>query len=54
MGDGVKSADVWVLAENPVEVSSLLPVPGKRPDHAAAWEICQVEPPTICSGSDAT
>ena len=25
MGDGVESADVWVLAENPVEVSSLLP-----------------------------
>jgi uncharacterized circularly permuted ATP-grasp superfamily protein/uncharacterized alpha-E superfamily protein len=27
MGDGVESADVWVLAENPVEVSSLLPSP---------------------------
>jgi uncharacterized alpha-E superfamily protein len=27
MGDGVESADVWVLAENPVEVSSLLPTP---------------------------
>ncbi len=27
MGDGVESADVWVLAENPVEVSSLLPPP---------------------------
>jgi uncharacterized circularly permuted ATP-grasp superfamily protein/uncharacterized alpha-E superfamily protein len=27
MGDGVESADVWVLAENPVEVSSLLPRP---------------------------
>jgi uncharacterized alpha-E superfamily protein len=25
MGDGVESADVWVLAENPVEVVSLLP-----------------------------
>jgi uncharacterized circularly permuted ATP-grasp superfamily protein/uncharacterized alpha-E superfamily protein len=25
MGDGVESADVWVLAENPVEVTSLLP-----------------------------
>jgi uncharacterized circularly permuted ATP-grasp superfamily protein/uncharacterized alpha-E superfamily protein len=25
MGDGVESADVWVLAENPVEASSLLP-----------------------------
>ncbi len=25
MGDGVESADVWVLAENPVEVSSNLP-----------------------------
>jgi uncharacterized circularly permuted ATP-grasp superfamily protein/uncharacterized alpha-E superfamily protein len=27
MGDGVESADVWVLAESPVEVSSLLPSP---------------------------
>jgi len=27
MGDGVESADVWVLSENPVEVSSLLPSP---------------------------
>ena len=27
MGDGVESADVWVLAKNPVEVSSLLPSP---------------------------
>jgi uncharacterized alpha-E superfamily protein len=27
MGDGVESADVWVLAEHPVEVSSLLPSP---------------------------
>ena len=27
MGDGVESADVWVLAENPVEASSLLPSP---------------------------
>ena len=27
MGDGVKSADVWVLAESPVEISSLLPSP---------------------------
>ncbi len=27
MGDGVESADVWVLAENPVEISSLLPSP---------------------------
>jgi uncharacterized alpha-E superfamily protein len=27
MGDGVESADVWVLAEDPVEVSSLLPSP---------------------------
>ena len=27
MGDGVESADVWVLADNPVEVSSLLPSP---------------------------
>jgi uncharacterized alpha-E superfamily protein len=27
MGDGVESADVWVLAENPVEVSSNLPSP---------------------------
>ncbi len=27
MGDGVESADVWVLAENPVEASSLLPTP---------------------------
>ena len=27
MGDGVESADVWVLAENPVEVSSLLSSP---------------------------
>ena len=27
MGDGVESADVWVLAENPVEVTSLLPSP---------------------------
>jgi uncharacterized circularly permuted ATP-grasp superfamily protein/uncharacterized alpha-E superfamily protein len=25
MGDGVESADVWVLAESPVEISSLLP-----------------------------
>jgi uncharacterized circularly permuted ATP-grasp superfamily protein/uncharacterized alpha-E superfamily protein len=25
MGDGVESADVWVLAETPVEISSLLP-----------------------------
>ncbi len=27
MGDGVESADVWVLAENPVEVATLLPSP---------------------------
>ncbi len=27
MGDGVESADVWVLAKNPVEASSLLPSP---------------------------
>ncbi len=27
MGDGVESVDVWVLAEHPVEVSSLLPSP---------------------------
>jgi uncharacterized circularly permuted ATP-grasp superfamily protein/uncharacterized alpha-E superfamily protein len=27
MGDGVESADVWVLADSPVEVSSLLPSP---------------------------
>ena len=27
MGDGVESADVWVLAEKPVEASSLLPSP---------------------------
>ena len=27
MGDGVESADVWVLAEQPVEVSTLLPSP---------------------------
>ena len=27
MGDGVEAADVWVLAENPVEISSLLPSP---------------------------
>jgi uncharacterized circularly permuted ATP-grasp superfamily protein/uncharacterized alpha-E superfamily protein len=27
MGDGVESADVWVLSDNPVEVSSLLPSP---------------------------
>ena len=27
MGDGVESADVWVLAEKPVELSSLLPSP---------------------------
>ena len=27
MGDGVESADVWVLAENPVEASTLLPTP---------------------------
>ena len=27
MGEGVESADVWVLADNPVEVSSLLPSP---------------------------
>lgn len=27
MGDGVESADVWVLAESPVEISSLLPSP---------------------------
>ena len=27
MGDGVESADVWVLAENPVETSTLLPSP---------------------------
>jgi uncharacterized circularly permuted ATP-grasp superfamily protein/uncharacterized alpha-E superfamily protein len=27
MGDGVESADVWVLAEHPVEISSLLPSP---------------------------
>jgi uncharacterized circularly permuted ATP-grasp superfamily protein/uncharacterized alpha-E superfamily protein len=27
MGDGVESADVWVLADNPVEISSLLPSP---------------------------
>ena len=27
MGDGAESADVWVLAESPVEVSSLLPSP---------------------------
>src|SRR5208283_6135034 len=27
MGDGVESADVWVLSESPVEVSSLLPSP---------------------------
>ena len=27
MGDGVESADVWVLAESPVETSTLLPSP---------------------------
>ena len=27
MGEGVESADVWVLAESPVEISSLLPSP---------------------------
>jgi uncharacterized circularly permuted ATP-grasp superfamily protein/uncharacterized alpha-E superfamily protein len=27
MGDGVESADVWVLAENPVEASTNLPTP---------------------------
>jgi uncharacterized circularly permuted ATP-grasp superfamily protein/uncharacterized alpha-E superfamily protein len=27
MGDGVESADVWVISENPVEASSLLPTP---------------------------
>ena len=27
MGAGVESADVWVLAENPVEVTTLLPAP---------------------------
>ncbi len=27
MGDGVESADVWVLAEKPVEISTLLPSP---------------------------
>jgi uncharacterized alpha-E superfamily protein len=27
MGDGVESADVWVLAERPVELTSLLPSP---------------------------
>jgi uncharacterized circularly permuted ATP-grasp superfamily protein/uncharacterized alpha-E superfamily protein len=27
MGDGVESADVWVLADNPVEISTLLPSP---------------------------
>ncbi len=27
MGDGVELADVWVLAESPVEISSLLPSP---------------------------
>jgi uncharacterized circularly permuted ATP-grasp superfamily protein/uncharacterized alpha-E superfamily protein len=27
MGDGVESADVWVLADDPVEISSLLPSP---------------------------
>ena len=27
MGDGVESADVWVLGDNPVEISSLLPSP---------------------------
>ena len=36
MGDGVESADVWVLAESPVEASSLLPTPEKRPHHAHA------------------
>ncbi len=45
MGDGVESADVWVLAENPVEVSSLLPSPRTRPDHAVARQSAQP-----CSG----
>ena len=27
MGEGVESADVWVLADRPVEVTSLLPTP---------------------------
>ena len=36
MGQGVESADVWVLAESPVEASSLLPSAGQRPDHATA------------------
>jgi uncharacterized circularly permuted ATP-grasp superfamily protein/uncharacterized alpha-E superfamily protein len=29
MGAGVESADVWVLADRPVETTSLLPTPGK-------------------------
>ena len=29
MGAGVESADVWVLADKPVETTSLLPTPGK-------------------------
>jgi uncharacterized circularly permuted ATP-grasp superfamily protein/uncharacterized alpha-E superfamily protein len=29
MGEGVESADVWVLADNPVETTSLLPSPEK-------------------------
>ena len=29
MGDGVESADVWVLADKPVEATSLLPTPEK-------------------------
>jgi uncharacterized circularly permuted ATP-grasp superfamily protein/uncharacterized alpha-E superfamily protein len=29
MGEGVESADVWVLADNPVEAATLLPTPEK-------------------------
>jgi len=53
MGDGVESADVWVLAENPVEVSSLFPSP-ESARITRLWEIFPVGPRTASSGSAAT
>ena len=50
MGEGVESADVGVLADNPVEVSSLLPSRKAR-ESRVCWATFPAAPRITFSGS---
>ena len=51
MGDGARSADVWVVSDKAVPASTLLPAAMRASGASPAW--CRAAPRTICSGSAA-